>query len=89
MKVRVYIDGCEDDGHDYADYPAAAVQHYAREWLADENYPQDVVVVPLDEEAKALPGWNTDDDGAYRQFAITPMNTWASREVEAIGRSAK
>ena len=39
-----------------------------------------IVVEPIDDEARALPGWKTDERGPYRVFYMRPRVEWDARE---------
>lgn len=50
----------------------------------DGRSPVDIVVVPEDDEARALPGWDSDEDGPFLLLRVTPQRTvrWAAEQVQ-------
>ena len=83
MKVKCYFEG-DENASSYVIYnlsPDEAAQEFC-DHNADGEERQHVVVVPLDGEARALPGWHVDMLGTtYKLFVVTPTTTWAALEV--------
>ena len=91
MKVQCYFEGEGISPNKMIPYdlsPAEAAQKFC-DHHADGEERQHVCVVPLDEEAKALPGWQADDEEpAFKLFVVTPTTTWAAREVDTFNISS-
>lgn len=96
MKVRVYEEGCESGGHDYEQSPRTAAEDFAYDHLTSRSGGRatsfNVCVVPLDDEARALGGWHSDEDSPeFRMYVVTGevTTTWSSREVESFNPNWK
>lgn len=83
MKVECYPDG---EGHRSVTYDLNPEEAAALAYTEFGTYARsfDLVVVPLDDEARALPGWHEDEDGLHRLFVLTP--TWYATEVSTFNR---
>ncbi len=83
MRVLCYFEG-EDPttkGKSWSCAPPEAAYRHAASCSPDAEE-QHVIVVPLDDEARALPGWHDDDeDPAFKMFVLTPTTTWTAVEV--------
>lgn len=44
----------------------------------------DIVVEALDDEARALDGWQKDDDGTFMLFRASPSTTWGVTQVRTF-----
>ena len=84
MRVQVYPhgDGQREDTFNLP--PVEAVTAYLRE--AGDNDITEVIVEPLDNEARALPGWHAPDDRAglpFKMFRVAAevRVTWTVDEV--------
>lgn len=60
MKVEVYPDGAYDKRRTYNLSPLLAVARYPQDIGEHTSY--DLVVVPADDEARALTGWQVDPE---------------------------
>ncbi len=79
MKVRVYPEGDSDAAEDYNDPPEVAAQRFAEEWEKDGN----LCVEALDDEARALPGWKSDEDSPhFKMFKARVEHRYQVSEVE-------
>ncbi len=89
MKVRCYRDGHGDEAREYPMPPHSAVLQFCAEYM-EAHYSLDVVVVPVDEEARALPGWHTEEDAeedpVFKMFVATPIVKWDADEVATFNR---
>ncbi len=82
MRVRVYPDGCGDDCEDYEDGPSDAVLLFAEE---NDGVVGDVIVEALDDEAKALPGWHSDEESShFKMFKVRTETTYLVTEVQTF-----
>ncbi len=72
MRVNAYRDGDPANDHEYDLAPGDAARRYCEEY-EDADAPVNVVVVPVDAEAHALPGWRSDaEEPRYRMFVVRP-----------------
>lgn len=100
MKVKCYEEGGdpEAEGEDY-DLTGAwqsrglqssllwAAREFAQ-WRDDGDL--NVVVVPVDNEARAIPGWRSDDDEPqHRLFAVKARVEWNATEVDTFNPYAR
>lgn len=92
MKFRCYAEGedpsDEPDIHvaDGTENPRAAAAAKFCATSADEldgREPVDVYVEAKDDAARALPGWESDENGQFVRFRVTPARTivWAAEQV--------
>ena len=81
MRVRVFEEGfTKDDGHEYDLRPVEAVEMFADEIDLEDTI--GVVVVPVDDEARALSGWQIDDEEKkFRLYVIKPVIHYEAVEV--------
>ena len=88
MKVRCYVDGQRDRGEKYEGlHTRDAAALYVEEWHSDSIDEIDVVVEPVDDEARAMFTWTTRPDGAHvRLFRVTPIVTRECKEVQTFDR---
>lgn len=89
MKVSVYPDGNDADSVEYHD----TTPEKAAELFADDGYHAaagtvDLVCVPADDEARAIPGWKSGIDGPFRLFKVRGTVTWAATEVASFNPCA-
>jgi hypothetical protein len=79
MRVRVYVDGAMCDGAaEYDQTPVYAAYLFA---ICREPEAAKFIVEPVDDEARALPGWRMDEDGQFRAFDASPTVSWSVTEV--------
>jgi hypothetical protein len=92
MKIKVYKEGCGDDAEVYETTIQAAVEAFPvddRECARRDTV--NLIVEPLDDEARALGGWHSDEDSpAYRMFVVTARReiTWTANEVATFNSRA-
>ena len=86
MRVRVFEEGfTKDDGHEYDLRPVEAVEMFADEIDLEDTI--GVVVVPVDDEARALSGWQSDDEyDQYRLYVIKPIFHYEVTEVRVVSQ---
>jgi hypothetical protein len=87
MKVRCYPDGCEHQACDYNLSPFEAAGAFCRD--CKDRGSHDIIVEPLDDAAKSMPGWHKDDDaecGMFRMFKVSAhvQITWTVKEVDTF-----
>ena len=75
---------------------ANIAQEYAEEWDLSTSRPQNVCVEPVDDEARALPGWHPaeedeEDARPFRCFVVTARVevAWSTVEVATFNPSVK
>lgn len=87
MRFKCYQQDDEEIEDEYAGEdlsPLDAALTFAEEWI-DEPGDHRVIVVPLDDEACALPGWQRDaDTPAFRCFVATGRVEWEGHEVASF-----
>lgn len=87
MRVRCYFDGAANLAREVNAEPARAAEIYTAS-VSFEPRPRDVVVVPIDDEARALPEWMTEGhapNDPFRLFRVTPRPVvWDAEEVETF-----
>ncbi len=84
MKFRCYKDGDDRARGLYDGTPADAAQAFVGEWNDDERR-VNVVVEPLDDEARALPGWHRDaESAAFKMFVVVAHVRFEATEVETF-----
>lgn len=88
MRVQVYPHGGDADAAiEFNLPPDEAVKAYLRE--ADDNDITEVIVEPIDDEARALPGWHAPegpDDEPFRMYRVAAEVAvrWIVEEVETF-----
>lgn len=84
MRVAVYEEGCASRTRQYPLEPCQAVKRFANE-CQDPDGPCNVVATPMDDEAKALPGWKSDEEEPlYMLFRATPTVEWKVCQVDTF-----
>ncbi len=97
MRIRCYPEGDDTTAATYnpelvpgqaCDRLATTVRFYMRERHSDEVGQINIVVEPVDDEARALPGWQSDVDGPFRLFVVQARVEWTAREVVTFNPNA-
>lgn len=87
MRVQCSFEGERSRATNWSLPPSEAAQRHADAYALDVET-QHVVVTPLDDEARALSGWQTDDeDQWFKLFVVTSKTTWTSEEVATFNPS--
>ena len=77
MKCRVYPEGAGSRIVEYALPPGAAAERFALEHCTEKYV--NLVVVPADEEARALPGWQEvpgEEDPVFQLYKAQAHVKW-------------
>ncbi len=69
---------------EYADGPAAAAVSFVTEWEADSVRTAIVVVKPLDDEARAITGWEDNGDGPFMLLRVSPIVRWQAAQIASF-----
>ena len=87
MLVSVYPDGSRANALDLAMPPELAAQTYCEQKSATIGLSIFLIVVPVDDEARALPGWAKDDDGLFLAFRGVQRPCWTIHGIwpETLG----
>lgn len=86
MKVRCYPEGSRYRERTYPLAPHDAARQLCIEQDEDREG-TNVIVEPLDDEARALPGWHSDEDAAqFKMFRVAPIVsiTWEVEEKQTF-----
>ena len=85
MRVRVYPEGCAERARVYDLSPEDAVIFYCGEQCHDHKRYADLIVEPLDTEARDAAGWHDDGDGpVFRMFKARARVEWTAEEVDTL-----
>lgn len=83
MRVACYEEGRSSSKRIYDATPGYAVRLYGAHM--DPGGETNVIVTPVDDEARRLPGWHSDEDEPqYKMFVATPTVHWEAREVPSF-----
>ncbi len=86
MRVQCYAEGSASVTDEYADTPSNAAELFVAEWIDDNDRGPNIVVTPIDDEARALPGWRSDaEEPAYMLFLVRATVEWKAEPVERFG----
>jgi hypothetical protein len=81
MRVNVYPEGDSDRAEQYDVPPEIAAQLFSKECEEEGN----LCVEALDDEARALSGWHSDEDSThYRMFKSRAETTYYVTEVQTF-----
>lgn len=85
MMVRVYPEGNASSARDYPLPPHDAVLSFCAEEGHGTSLHADLIVEPLDTEARDAAGWHDDGDGpVFRMFKMRGCVEWTAEEVDTL-----